>query len=99
MSKNERNRLAKSRLLSKRSLNSMKKPKFLDPRANSFMTKTLKNIGKDLPQMDYTCHNVRYQMCARHFDAPPIAFHALKGIATNCMFMYKRQKRGRLGQI
>ncbi len=32
----------------------MKKPKILEPRANSFMTKTLKNIGECLPQMDYT---------------------------------------------
>ncbi len=54
MEKNESNSEAKSRLLSKRSLNSMKKPKILDLRVNSFMTKTLKNIGKGLPQMDYT---------------------------------------------
>ncbi len=53
MSKNESHRIAKSRLLPKRSLNSMKKPKILDPRFNSFMTKTLKNIEKGLPQMDY----------------------------------------------
>ena len=53
MSKNESDRVAKSRLLPKRSLNFMKKSKILDPRYNSFMTKIPKNIGKGLPQMDY----------------------------------------------
>ena len=46
MAKNESDRVAKSRLAPKRSLNSMEKPKILDPRVNSFMTKTLKNMGK-----------------------------------------------------
>ena len=32
----------------------MRKPKILDLKVNSFMTKTSKNIGKGLPQMDYT---------------------------------------------
>ena len=48
MSKNESDRVAKSRLLPKRSVNSMKKPKIIDLRFNSFMTKTLKKHRKRL---------------------------------------------------
>ena len=48
MSKNESDMVAKSRLLPKRSLNFMKKPKILDPRCNSFMTKIPKKHRKRL---------------------------------------------------
>ncbi len=46
MSKNGSDRVANSRLLLKRSVNSI--PKIIDLRLNSFMTETLKNIIKGI---------------------------------------------------